>query len=41
LPIPSEAPVMRTVCNASGEAGMIERLYTYLALHIEFICTGE
>jgi hypothetical protein len=41
LPIPSEAPVMRTVYNESGEAGMIERLHTYLALDIELISARE
>jgi hypothetical protein len=41
LPIPSEAPVMRTVCKASDKAGLIERLHTYLALDIELVCAGE
>ena len=41
LPIPSEAPVMRTVCNASGEAEVAVGLPTYLALDIELVSAEE
>jgi hypothetical protein len=41
LPIPSEAPVMRTVCNASDEAEEAEVLSTYLALDIELVLAEE
>jgi len=41
LPIPSEAPVIRTVCKASDKAVLVEGLHTYLALDIELVCAGK
>ena len=41
LPIPSEAPVMRTVCSLSDEAALVEGLHTYLALDIELVPAKE
>jgi hypothetical protein len=32
---------MRTVCNASGEAEVVEGLPTYLALYIELVSAEE